>query len=113
MDCRSTILADNKFIFLIIHTNGDYNCKSQIERREWFNLLRYEFTLRLPIGRYTFNKDRKLGIKWSNFNFKHGINCKIGLHFIPHGFWEHDGSCSKCGEIVVKPWNRRPKMNDA
>ncbi len=118
MDCRSTILANNKFIFLMMHTNGDYNCKSQIQRHEWFNLLRYEFTLRLPIGRYgknicTFNKGRKLGIKWSNFNFKHGVNCKIGLHFIPHVFWEHDGSCTKCGKIVVKPWNRRPNTNDA
>ena len=117
MDCRSTILANNKLIFLMIHTDGDYNYKSQIGWHEWLNPLRYQFTLRLPIGRYgknifTFNKDGKLGLKWSNFNYRNGISCKLGLHFIPRGLWEHDGSCTKCKKIAVKPWNHRPKRND-
>ena len=113
MDCRSTILVNNKFLFLMIHTDGDYNCKSQIGRHEWLNPLRYQFAVRLQ-GKslFTFNKDRKLGLRWSNFNYRNGIGCKVGLHFIPRGLWEHDGSCTKCKKIAIKPWNHRQKMND-
>ena len=117
MDCRHTILADNKCMFLMIHTDGDYNSKKQIGRHEWFNPLRYEITFKLPVGRwgknlFTINKDRKLGLALNRINWKYGISCKFGLHFIPRGLWEHDGSCTKCGKIAVKPWNHRPKTNN-
>ena len=113
MKCKHTILVNNRFIFIMIFTDGDYMERSQIKRKEWLNPLRYEIIFRAPIGKwgkdlFTFNRDKKLGLKWANFNWKHGISCKVGIHFIPRGLWEHDGSCTKCHKKIVSAWNNRP-----
>ena len=42
MDCRSTILINNNWIWLKIRTIGDYNYLKQITWREWFTLSRYD-----------------------------------------------------------------------
>ena len=42
MNCRHTILACNRFIYIKINTRADYNYKSQITLKEWLQLWRYE-----------------------------------------------------------------------
>lgn len=114
MNCRHFILANNMFFFVMIHTDTDYMKKSQVKRSEWLNPLRYEITFRfiykyrIHKNFFTLNDDAWLNRKWANFNWRYGISCKLGIHFIPRGTWEGDGKCIKCGKQAVEPWNDRP-----
>lgn len=45
MYCPHTILINNRVLFVMLHTTGDYNWKRQIPLTNWLNPRRYEITL--------------------------------------------------------------------
>ena len=56
MDCRHTLIACNKHLYLKINTSADYNHKRQIPLKEWFQLWRYEIGF--------FRRDNGQGYRW-------------------------------------------------
>lgn len=75
MRCDSNIVVKRDSILIMLHTRGDYNFSHQVPLKQRLNPLNYEVIFRKAIyengGSYkhyfVINKDKKWGIKLSNF----------------------------------------------
>ena len=78
MYCPDSILINNRFLYLKIATAGDFNCRRDIPRGHWFNLLRYSATLFPMSGRWqlriNYNSKYRLAVE----NYIYRLKTKIG-----------------------------------
>jgi hypothetical protein len=55
MYCPHTILVNNKFIFIMLHTSGDFNYIKDIPLKNWFQYWRWDIGFfRKKHGGYKF-----------------------------------------------------------
>lgn len=80
MHCPSNIILNSRFLWIEIHTDGDYTWLSTVPLSQRLNPLRYEIGLgpRLPIKGspsvrrlIVLNKNARWNLLWSNFKWNH------------------------------------------
>lgn len=80
MYCPSNIILNSRFLWIELHTDGDYTGLSNVPIRQRLNPLRYEIGMgpRVPIKGtpsvrrlIVINNDGRWNLLWSNFKWKH------------------------------------------
>lgn len=80
MHCPSNIILNSRFLWIEIHTDGDFNGFTEVPARQRINPLRYQIGIgpNLPIKGtpsvrrlIILNKNGRWNIAWSNFRWKY------------------------------------------